>query len=48
MFFLKWNLILITTMTFVSSIYDENENFYDYHPKDLTLWHTFLFSFGHF
>jgi hypothetical protein len=42
--FLKWGLVLITTITFVSSSYNENKVFYNCHPKDLSMCQTFLFS----
>ncbi len=42
--FLKWGLVLITNMTFISSSYNENKVFYNGHPKDLTMCQTFLFS----
>jgi len=46
--FLRWGIVLTTTMTLISNSYDEDKVFYNYCLEDLTLSQTFLFSLWSF
>jgi hypothetical protein len=35
--FLRWGIVLVTTMTLISSSYDEDKVFYNYRLEDLIL-----------